>query len=153
MHAPLISIIIPTFNVESYIARCLESCINQTLHDIEILIIDDCGSDDSIAIARDYAKKDSRIKIIHNPRNLGLFRSRTAGEKQARGAYILSLDGDDYLDLSTCKILYKTIYHIALHEPLQDIELIKNPFLQNTAVVGGGGANLPLYARQYKEVG
>ncbi|STQ83546.1 putative beta-1,3-galactosyltransferase [Helicobacter fennelliae] len=139
MHAPLISIVIPTFNVESYIARCLESCINQTLHDIEILIIDDCGSDDSIAIARDYAKKDSRIKIIHNPRNLGLFRSRTAGEKQARGAYILSLDGDDYLDLSTCKILYKTIYHIALHEPLQDIELIKNPFLQNTAVVGGGG--------------
>ncbi|SQC36227.1 putative beta-1,3-galactosyltransferase [Helicobacter fennelliae] len=64
MHAPLISIVIPTFNVESYIARCLESCINQTLHDIEILIIDDCGSDDSIAIARDYAKKILGLKLF-----------------------------------------------------------------------------------------
>lgn len=70
---PKISLIIPTFNVESYIARCLESCINQTLHDIEILIIDDCGSDDSIQIAKDYASKDKRVKIIQNPKKSRCF--------------------------------------------------------------------------------
>ncbi|WP_336524377.1 glycosyltransferase family 2 protein, partial [Helicobacter japonicus] len=51
---PLISIIIPTYNVESYIGRCLDSCINQTLGDIEIIVVDDCGSDNSIKIAKEY---------------------------------------------------------------------------------------------------
>ncbi|WP_110855490.1 glycosyltransferase family 2 protein [Helicobacter cinaedi] len=98
-----ISIIIPTYNVESYIARCLDSCINQTLHNIEILVIDDCGSDDSIAIAQRYADKDSRIRIIHNEKNLGTFGSRIEGIKAAGGRYIAFLDADDYLKLETCE--------------------------------------------------
>ncbi|HEE9577031.1 TPA: glycosyltransferase family 2 protein [Campylobacter jejuni subsp. jejuni] len=61
-----ISIILPTFNVEKYIARALESCINQTFKDIEIIVVDDCGSDKSIDIVKEYAKKDDRIKIIYN---------------------------------------------------------------------------------------
>ena len=125
--SPLISIIIPTYNVESYIARCLDSCINQTLSDIEILVIDDCGSDDSIKIAKDYAKRDQRIKIFHNPQNLGLFNARIEGEKHAKGEYILCLDSDDYIDTRTCKILYKTIYTNA-----NNVEIIKN-------LNGGGG--------------
>nr|WP_251824472.1 glycosyltransferase family 2 protein [Campylobacter jejuni] len=63
---PKISIILPTFNVEKYIAKALESCINQSFKDIEIIVVDDCGSDKSIDIAKEYAKKDERIKIIHN---------------------------------------------------------------------------------------
>ena len=109
MHAPLISIIIPTFNAESYIARCLESCINQTLHDIEILIIDDCGSDDSIQIAKDYASKDKRIKIIQNPKNLGTFWTRMEGIRYANGEYVLFLDADDYLDLRACEKSYQQV--------------------------------------------
>ena len=101
--SPFISIIIPTYNVESYIARCLDSCINQTLHNIEILVIDDCGSDDSIAIAQRYADKDSRIRIIHNEKNLGTFGSRIEGIKAAGGRYIAFLDADDYLKLETCE--------------------------------------------------
>ena len=116
---PFISIIIPTYNVESYIARCLDSCINQTLHDIEILVIDDCGSDDSIKIAQRYADKDSRVKIIHNKQNLGLFSARIAGEKEAQGAYILPLDADDYLILDTCETIHKAIIN-SIPDPLPD---------------------------------
>ncbi|WP_301037662.1 glycosyltransferase family 2 protein, partial [Helicobacter japonicus] len=106
---PLISIIIPTYNVESYIGRCLDSCINQTLGDIEIIVVDDCGSDNSIKIAKEYVKKDSRIRIIHNESNLGLFSARIQGERVAKGAYILPLDADDYISIFTCKILYRTL--------------------------------------------
>ena len=104
---PFISIIIPTYNVESYIARCLDSCINQTLHNIEILVIDDCGSDDSIAIAQHYADKDSRIRIIHNEKNLGTFGSRIEGIKAAEGRYIAFLDADDYLKPKTCEKMFQ----------------------------------------------
>ncbi|WP_243832725.1 MULTISPECIES: glycosyltransferase family 2 protein [unclassified Campylobacter] len=74
-----ISIIIPTYNVEKYIARALESCINQTFKDIEIIVVDDCGNDKSIEIAKEYAKKDTRIKIVYNEENLGLLRARYEG--------------------------------------------------------------------------
>ena len=104
---PFISIIIPTYNVESYIARCLDSCINQTLHNIEILVIDDCGSDDSIKIAQRYADKDSRIRIIHNEKNLGTFGSRIEGIKAAEGRYIAFLDADDYLKPKTCEKMFQ----------------------------------------------
>lgn len=109
---PFISIIIPTYNVESYIARCLDSCINQTLHDIEILVIDDYGSDDSIKIARSYANKDSRIRIIHNEKNLGTFQTRIQGIKHAKGSCIAFLDADDYLHLQACEALHR---HTTLH--------------------------------------
>ena len=109
MMSPFISIIIPTYNVGRYIARCLESCINQTFSDIEILIVDDCGSDDSIKIAQSYAKQDSRIKIIHNEKNLGTFGTRIEGIKAAEGAYVAFLDADDYLKPNTCE---KMLQHI-----------------------------------------
>ncbi|EOI0370579.1 glycosyltransferase family 2 protein, partial [Campylobacter jejuni] len=60
-------------------------CINQTFKDIEIIVVDDCGSDKSIDIAKEYAKKDERIKIIHNEKNLGLLRARYEGVKAAGG--------------------------------------------------------------------
>ena len=103
---PKVSIIIPVYNVESYIARCLESCINQSLRDIEILVIDDCGSDSSIQIAQDYAKRDPRIHIIHNETNLGTFATRIVGIRQARGEYIAFLDADDYLTTNACEMSY-----------------------------------------------
>lgn len=71
-----ISIILPTYNVEKYIARALESCINQTFKDIEIIVVDDCGNDKSIDIAKEYASKDDRIKIIHNEREFKAFKSK-----------------------------------------------------------------------------
>lgn len=64
-----ISIILPTYNVEKYITRALESCINQTFKDIEIIVVDDLGNDKSIDMAKEYTNKDDRIKIIHNEEN------------------------------------------------------------------------------------
>ena len=99
-----ISIIIPVYNVEKYISQCLDSAINQSLKDIEIIIVDDCGSDKSMDIAKEYAKNDNRIKIIKNSQNMGLFLTRCEGIKFATGEYILNLDSDDFLDLRACEI-------------------------------------------------
>lgn len=98
-----ISIILPTYNVEQYIARALESCINQTFKDIEIIVVDDCGNDKSIDIAKEYASKDDRIKIIYNEENLKLLRARYEGAKVATSPYIMFLDSDDYLELNACE--------------------------------------------------
>ncbi|WP_104699918.1 glycosyltransferase family 2 protein [Helicobacter marmotae] len=100
----LVSIIIPVYNVRPYLSRALESCINQTIKEIEILIIDDCGNDGAIEIAKAYAKVDERIHIIHNERNLGTFGARISGVKYAKGLYICYLDADDYLEQDTCKL-------------------------------------------------
>ena len=106
LNAPFISIVIPVFNLEKYIARCLESCINQSLSDIEILVIDDCGSDNSISIANDFAKLDYMIRIIKNTKNLGTFNARIKGIENAKGKYLLFLDADDYIECDTCKKAY-----------------------------------------------
>ncbi|HIV48485.1 glycosyltransferase family 2 protein [uncultured Helicobacter sp.] len=105
----LISIIIPVYNVQDYIARCLDSCINQSFSDIEILVVDDCGSDDSVQIAREYAARDSRIQIISNPRNLGTFNARLEGVKHASGAYMMFVDADDYLASDACERIYAKV--------------------------------------------
>ncbi len=104
-----ISIILPTYNVEQYIARALESCINQTFKDIEIIVVDDCGNDKSIDIAKEYASKDDRIKIIYNEENLKLLRARYEGAKVATSPYIMFLDSDDYLELNACEECIKIL--------------------------------------------
>ncbi|MBZ7970644.1 glycosyltransferase family 2 protein [Campylobacter sp. RM3125] len=100
---PKISIILPTYNVESYIERALQSCINQTFKDIEIIVVDDCGNDKSIEIAKEYAKKDNRVKIVYNEKNLGTFASRNIGVLNSNSPYIMFLDPDDYLELNACE--------------------------------------------------
>ncbi|MFY4724218.1 glycosyltransferase family 2 protein [Campylobacter jejuni] len=104
-----ISIILPTYNVEKYIARALDSCINQSFQDIEIIVVDDCGNDKSIDIAKEYASKDDRIKIIHNEENLKLLRARYEGVKVASSPYIMFLDTDDCLELNACEECFKIL--------------------------------------------
>lgn len=82
------------------------SCINQTFSDIEIIVIDDCGMDLAINIVKKYAQQDKRIQIIQNPKNLGLFRTRIVGEKQAKGEYIIHLDSDDFIHQDLCSKLF-----------------------------------------------
>ncbi|WP_279176822.1 glycosyltransferase family 2 protein, partial [Campylobacter insulaenigrae] len=81
----------------------------QTFKDIEIIVVDDLGNDKSIDIAKEYASKDDRIKIIHNEENLKLLRARYEGVKIAKSSYVLFLDPDDYLELNTCEECYNTI--------------------------------------------
>ena len=111
MQSPKFSIIVPMYNVEKFIARALESAINQSFKDIEIICVDDCGQDKSIEIAKEFAKKDERIKIVQNERNLGTFAARNNGALSAQGEYLLFLDSDDFLELKACEILNDTLLH------------------------------------------
>lgn len=104
---PYISIIIPTYNVERYIDRCIFSCANQSYNDIEILVVDDCGTDRSIQIARDWSEKDSRVRIIRNPHNLGTYHARRRGVETAKGKYILFLDPDDTIATNSAEAIFK----------------------------------------------
>ena len=100
-----VSIIVPVYNVEKYLERCLDSLINQTFKDIEIICIDDGSIDNSGKILDEYAAKDSRIKVIHQ-NNAGLSVTRNNGMKIASGNYINFVDSDDWIDLNFIEKLY-----------------------------------------------
>ena len=104
---PLVSIIVPVYNVSNYIEQCLNSLTNQTLKEIEIIVVDDCGTDDSIDKAEKLAKKDKRIKIVHNKTNQGLAESRNIGLKYVKTDYVSFLDSDDWVDDDFIEKLYK----------------------------------------------
>ncbi|EAI7268447.1 TPA: glycosyltransferase family 2 protein [Campylobacter lari] len=103
---PKISIVMPVYNVEKHIKRSLESCINQTLAEIEIVIVDDCGTDSTMSIVNDYIKQDPRIKIVKNPENLKLLKTRFYGVKNCSSDYFIFLDADDFIDENICEICY-----------------------------------------------
>ena len=104
---PKISVIIPIYNVEQYLAKCLDSLVNQTLKDIEIICVNDCSTDNSLSIIEDYASKDNRIKIIDLKENSGAAVARNKGLEIAEGEYLGFVDPDDYVDLNFYEELYK----------------------------------------------
>ena len=103
---PKLSLIIPVYNVEKYLRECLDSCINQTLKDIEIICINDCSPDDSYKILEEYSKKDNRVKIINHEGNKGLGAARNTGVASATGEYIWFIDSDDFIDINSCQLFY-----------------------------------------------
>ncbi len=108
MNDAKISVIVPVYNVEKYLKECLDSIINQTLSDIEIICVNDGSTDNSLKILEEYALKDKRIKII-NKENGGLSSARNAGLDVAKGKYLHFVDSDDYLDLKCYEKLYNKI--------------------------------------------
>ncbi len=100
-----VSIIIPVYNVEKFLARCLETVIIQTFKDIEIICVNDGTTDCSLKILEQYAKLDNRIKII-NKENGGLSSARNAGVREATGKYLLFVDSDDWISSVTVEKLY-----------------------------------------------
>lgn len=103
-----ISFIVPVYNVEKYLIECLESLINQTYEDIEIIAVNDGSTDGSLVILEKYACKDKRIRII-NQKNYGLSAARNTGMMYASGDYIFFVDSDDYISLDSARILYDNI--------------------------------------------
>lgn len=104
---PKISVIIPVYNTENYLRRCLDSVCNQTLSDIEIICINDCSTDNSLEILKEYSSKDSRIKLINFEENKGVAVARNTGIDVAKGEYIGFVDSDDFIDLDFYGKLYK----------------------------------------------
>ena len=98
MEKVMISVIVPVYNVENYLGKCLDSLINQTYKDIEIICINDGSTDNSLNILREYEQMDSRIIII-DQKNGGLSNARNIGLKEAAGEYIMFVDSDDWIDL------------------------------------------------------
>lgn len=107
----LISIIVPVYNVDLYLRDCLDSIVNQTYRNIEIIIVDDGSSDNSGAICDEYGSRDNRIKVIHQA-NSGVSEARNVGLDIAIGDYILFVDSDDWIDKEVCE----TVLELAIEQ-------------------------------------
>lgn len=105
---PLISIIVPVYEVEEYLDQCVRSIVNQTYKNLEIILVDDGSGDKCPRIIDNWAKKDSRIKTIHKA-NGGLSSARNAGMEYSTGEYISFVDSDDWLELDFIELLFKAI--------------------------------------------
>lgn len=138
----------PVYNVENYLAAAIESVINQTFADIEIICINDGSTDNSLAILENFVQKDSRIKLI-NQHNQGVSSARNAGLETARGEYIMFLDPDDTYDLTLCEKVskkintensdiimwgYKTVNNTKIIDGFSSLKEIKN-FIENYNVL------------------
>ncbi|QZY76613.1 glycosyltransferase family 2 protein [Limosilactobacillus fermentum] len=105
---PAVSIIVPIYNVEKYIGRCVKSILNQTFKKYELLLVNDGSTDGSINVCRELVKDDARVKIL-NKVNGGLSDARNFGIDNSIGEYIIFIDSDDYVDKDFVKELYTSI--------------------------------------------
>lgn len=123
----LISVIIPIYNVERYLFRCVDSVISQTYTNLEIILVDDGSTDNSCSICDKYTTIDNRVKVIHKE-NGGLSDARNAGLKIAKGKYVTFIDSDDWIHPNYIEILFKDII-----EKHSDIAIIENVVTQSDA--------------------
>lgn len=134
----LVSIIIPIYNVEKYILRCLESVVNQTYKNYEVLLIDDCGEDSSIEIAENFISNlesnRNRWRIFHHSSNLGLSAARNTGIKNSNGDYLFFLDSDD-------AIMYYTLECLVQHLFVNSIDIV----IGNIQIIGSRKINTLKY--------
>ena len=93
-----VSIVVPIYNVEKYLRRCLDSLVNQTFRDIEVIALNNGSTDNSLSILNGYANRDKRIKVIDN-NNLGVSEARNIGIREAKGKYIVFVDSDDWINV------------------------------------------------------
>lgn len=107
MNKPLVSIVVPVYNAELYIKKCIDSLIMQTYENLEIIAIDDGSLDRSLMIMNEYAKSDSRLKVIHQE-NQGASLAREKGLMLATGSYVMFIDGDDWIDSDTIACCIQT---------------------------------------------
>lgn len=105
-YRPQVSVVIPVYNVEDYLRECLDNILNQTLHEIEVICVNDGSTDGSLAILEEYAAKDERITIV-TQKNRGLSGARNTGAKFARGEFLYFIDSDDFIDAEALEYLYQ----------------------------------------------
>ncbi|WP_242085939.1 glycosyltransferase [Microbacterium lacticum] len=105
--SPLVSIVIPVFNDQDTISSALDSCLAQSMSEIEVICVDDASSDASVEVIERYVRADVRVRLVRQEKNLSAFQARRAGVFAARGEYLLFLDGDDGLAASTARVAHK----------------------------------------------
>lgn len=126
----LISIIVPIYNIENYIEECVQSIINQSYKDLEIILVDDGSSDNSPLICDELAKKDNRIRVIHK-KNGGLSSARNAGIEIAKGEYFGFVDGDDIIN----KDMYDYLLNIAIKEEADIVQCEYKRFTEKSEII------------------
>lgn len=108
MEKDLITVIVPVYKVENYLKKCVDSILNQTYKNLEIILVDDGSPDNCPKMCDEYAEKDKRIKVVHK-KNGGLSDARNFGIDASTGKYLTFVDSDDYLNLNTIKFLYDNL--------------------------------------------
>lgn len=146
-----VSIIIPVYNVSKYLVRCLDSVVAQTFHDIECILVDDCGKDDSMAIAEKYIKNYQgtiSFKLLHHEQNRGLSAARNTGIDAAHGDYLYFLDSDDAIIPETIETLLK------LFEKYPDIVFAQGNILAEDGNISSYGLkkSIPEYSNNHEEL-
>lgn len=129
-----VSILVPVYNVEFYLEKCLNSIISQSLKNIEIICINDGSTDNSLNILKSYAEKDKRIRII-DKKNTGYGHSLNVGLDAARGEYIGIIESDDFIDPN----MFETLYNIAIK---QDVEVVISNFMRHVDGIDFHGADI-----------
>ena len=142
---PQISVVVPVYNTEKYLRRCVDSLSSQTLKDIEIILVDDGATDGSPALCDEYAKSDERVRVIHKA-NAGQGLARNDGIKAAASEYICFLDSDDFYEPAACERLVETMdstgadicsYGYRMDDP--EGNLVKEPAIKDREYVGAEG--------------
>ena len=149
---PKVSVVVPVWNPGPGISRCVESLRGQTLEDIEMIFVDDCGTDGAMDIVRAAAAEDSRIRIITNERNLGAGASRNAAIELALGEYLAFVDADDYIAPNFLETLYEKgntenldIVKGRIVRECEDGTIVKSAFKMNDAILKGMAQKAPLF--------
>ena len=142
---PKVSIIVPVYNEEEYVSTCLLSLINQTLDDIEIILIDDNSTDNSLNILLDYTRKYPNINVYHNEKNIGQGASRNRGLSLATGEYIGFVDSDDYVSCT----MYEEMYKAALNNNSQELVTTEIMFVKDD---GYANKDLEFLARSKEKI-
>lgn len=145
-----ISVVIPVFNTEKYLKKCIDSIINQTIKDIEVICVNDCSTDNSLEILKNFAKKDTRIKIIDLKENKGVSNARNLGIDQSKGQYIVFVDDDDwvspnYLENLVAQADENCVVLSNLVAVGDDKTTPENHFISNAYVRNAGQKNLTLF--------
>ena len=145
-----ISIILPTYNVDKYIERCIESLEKQKLDGLEFIFVDDCSSDNSLNIIKDHAKVDDRFIIIKNNRNSGQGKCRNIGIENARGEFLSFIDPDDYISDIFYENLYKKAKQVdsdLIKGQRTTIDISENMHKSNLnrKIINGLNKHIPLY--------
>lgn len=139
-----LSIVIPVYNVENTLRRCLDSVISQSYHDWQMILVDDASTDDSLNICKEYSKDNGHIQLIHLEKNSGLSVARNKGIGKAKGDYITFIDSDDYIAPNTLKELMEVI---AIHP---DYDILEYPVYEHFG--GKGQRLLQFYKKEYSDM-
>jgi len=145
MKKPLISVVIPVYNVESYLENCINSIVQQTYSNLEIILVNDGSTDNSTKICETAASKDSRIVLI-NQKNQGVSSARNNGLSIARGEWIYFIDADDFLNLDTFELLSKEF------EPTLDVIQFGLSSVKNGKITGSKHPTKYLKVQSKKEI-